>query len=74
MGLEKRVSLFHTALDLFGKKGPSTDRRARQEELAVLVRKDEQVFRFFDDEYYRQKDSLYGELAKYAVRNKDAFK
>lgn len=70
----KRTAILEKAAAKFGTDGPSTDRTKRQDQLAALIRKDEDTFSKLDDEYYDITPPIEAVMNAYVLANPEAFK
>lgn len=73
MGFVERLAVLREAVARFGKDGPSQDRNRRQEQLAKLERKSDDVFGSLGDRYYKSKESIDVLSQQYVLNNAEAF-
>jgi hypothetical protein len=74
MELKERALIFREAIAKFGDKGPSTNRDARQEELARLIRNNEEAFEDQDKRYYAAKEVIEVAKTRYVIQDADLFR
>lgn len=74
MDAAEHLKILKQALEIFGKKGPSTDRERRQDELGTLYRKNDALFDQLDTAYYENPEVLYALATKYVLSNPDRFR
>lgn len=74
MGCTERAAILREAVRTFGASGPSIDRKARQEELSKLARKDDELFDALDSRYYESKEIIDVFATRYVIANADSFK
>ena len=74
MDFVERLAVLREAVAKFGKNGPSQDRNRRQEQLAKLERKSDDVFGSLDGRYYKSAEVIEVLANQYVLKNADAFK
>ena len=74
MNASKHLKVLEKAAAKFGKDGPSTEREARQHQLAKIARADQDAFEALDKRYYAIKEPIEVVANRYALANPDAFR
>ena len=69
----KRAGILEKAVAKFGENGASTEREKRMDQLAALIRKDEDSFESLNDDYY-DIEPVEVMLNRYVFANPDAFR
>jgi len=73
IGARERHALLAEALSQFGKEFPAVDRTQRKNQLAKIIRRNEDAFDEIDERYFASKERLEVLTAKYVINNADDF-
>jgi hypothetical protein len=73
IGLTDTHRILHEAMQLFGSKGPSSNRNTRGRQLAALTKQQDATLGRLDSEFYKNKDHIDTTLWLYAIDNKNHF-
>lgn len=74
MGSTKKHGALRDAAALFGKDGPSTDRRTRMDQLSKLCRKNDEIFDPMDKQYYDNSESIDAIVTRFVLAHPDEFR
>ena len=74
MGMKERGAVLKAATAVFGPDGPSTNREARQEQLAKLYRNNDSAFDELNSQYYDTKEIIDVCAYRYVLEHPDGFR
>ena len=74
MGDTERYKVLKSAIEKFGKNGPSTDRGTRMDQLAEVTNKDEKALDPLTGDYYSCKTPFAVKYAMFVIKNAQHFK